>query len=94
MAFMLATGLACHSVIVDAYHGEGGIRRNFDSVSGRAVLDLDNAIRHAARPDNDLPRDANQINACQLRTRTLIPVIKQRVAPGASQTSIKILGAG
>ena len=85
MAFMLATDLPCHSVIVDADHGECGIRRNFDSFTGRPVLDLDNTVRHAARPDNDLPRDTNQINACQFRAGALIPVIQQRVAPGTDR---------
>src|SRR3546814_13780800 len=74
--------------------GECGLGRHLLADAGLAVLDLDHAVRQAARPADGLPGQPDQTNVGELRARPLVAVVHQHVEAGTAQLHRKSVGWG
>ena len=54
------------------------------ALAGRAALELDLAGRRAARPDDDLPGQADQVHGGELGAGALVAVVVEHVDAGRS----------
>ena len=59
------------------------------ALAGAAVLDLDLAGRHAARPDDHLPGQADQVGGGELAAGALVGVVVEHVLAGRRQRAHK-----
>src|ERR1700679_2331564 len=69
---------------------DGGIDRQFGAFAGRTPLELDDAVRQPARPNDHLPRQADQVHIGELAAWPFVAVVIQYIDAGGRQFGIDI----
>src|SRR3954452_3656572 len=59
-------------------------------LAGGAALQLDHAVLQAARPDHQVPRQADQVHAGKLDAGTLVRVVVQHLDAARRQVGIEL----
>ena len=68
----------------------GRIKGEHASFPGCAVLHLDFAVRQALRPDDDLPRQADQIHSLEFRAGALACIVVENVVIFAAKRGVEL----
>src|SRR6516162_4818658 len=83
----------------DALRSPGELRQcrlggDLRSLASLAVLQLDRAGSDAARADDELPRQADEIHGGELRARRFVAVVVERLDAGLEQAAIELVRSG
>src|SRR5688572_33196682 len=74
--------------------GERGVEADLLPLARRTPLQLDLALRDAARPHDELPRQADQVQVRELRAGALVAVVIEHFGARLPQLSIDLLAGG
>src|SRR6516225_4007401 len=89
------TGIGCRDAIADprlgADAGERVGRREKFPRTVEAALDLDLTFGEPARPDHDLPGDADKVGGGEFGTRPFVEIVIKHVDPLRGEGRIELL---
>src|SRR3546814_10231808 len=74
--------------------GERGIQRQFLALARRTALQLHHAGLLAARTDDQLPGQADQVHVGELGAGPFLAVVVETVQPGVAQLDQYVLASG
>src|SRR5271167_3895550 len=70
------------------------VQRQGPALAGGASLQLDHPLGQAARADDQLPGQADEVHGGELAARTLVRVVVQRLLAGGGESGVGALAGG